>query len=164
MNTLRKTQAVAKAILALALAAGASAGFTAGQEARTLTVSATIQGNCSLTTTPMSFGNLNMSGTSTQETAQATVTYKCANGVTASNFTVGGSITGSYSGVMTALNTGNTDTIPFTITWTEPASYAGQGFGVPGQVVTLTGTTLYEQYKSAQPGNYAKTLTVSIDY
>lgn len=164
MNTLRKTQAAAKAVLAVALAAGASAGFSAQQEARALSVTATIQGNCSLTTTPMAFGNLNMSGTSAQETAQATVNYKCATGVTASNFTVGGSNTGSYTGAMTGLNSGNGDTIPFTITWTEPAAYAGQGFGVAGQTVTLTGTTQYNDYKSAQPGNYATTVIVAIDY
>ena len=163
MTTTRKPQFLAKALLAAALAAGATASFTA-QEARTLSVTATIQGNCILTTTPMAFGNLNMSGAVAQETAQATVNYKCATGVTASNFMVGGENDGSYSGEMVGLSTGNTDTIPFTITWSQPATYPGQGFGVAGVTVQLTGTTLYEQYKSKQPGNYAKTVIVSIDY
>lgn len=163
MNTFRKPHAVVQAILAIALAAGASSTFS-GQEARALSVTATIQGNCTLTTTPMAFGNLNMSGTTTEEQATSTVNYKCAIGVTASNFTVGGSNTGLYSGAMNGLNTGNTDTIPFTITWTEPASYPGQGFGVAGTTVTLTGHAPYETYKSKQPGNYATTVIVAIDY
>ena len=164
MKATRKPQLVANALLAAALAAGASAGFSAQQEARALSVTATNQGNCTLTTPPKSFGNLNMSGTSSQETATATVNYKCANGVTASNFTVGASNTGSYTGVMTGLSTGNNSTIPFTIKWTEPATYVGQGFGVDGQTVQLTGTTQYDDYKSAQPGNYATTVIVAIDY
>src|SRR3569833_649473 len=44
VKTTRKTQIVAKALLAAALAAGASAGFSAQQEARALRVTATIQG------------------------------------------------------------------------------------------------------------------------
>src|SRR5205085_11156313 len=165
VNPHRKIQAAAKAILAIALAAGACDGFSAPtQEARALSVTATIQGNCVLTTTPMAFGNLNMSGTATEEQASSTVNYKCANGVTVGNFSVGGSNTGLYSGAMLGLSSGNTDTIPFTITWTEPASYTGTGFGAPGQTVTLLGHALYEQYKSKQPGNYATTAIVAVDY
>lgn len=152
-----------KGVIAALVAAAATTAYTA-QENRTLSVTATIPGACTLTTSgPMAFGNLDMSS-SGNETKQVTVTYKCATGLNVSSFTVGGSNTGTYAGVMTGLTPGNTDTLPYSLTWTPPAAYAGQGFAVAGQQVTLTGTVLNGNYISKQPDSYAHSVVLSINY
>ncbi|HEX2545740.1 MAG TPA: spore coat protein U domain-containing protein [Ramlibacter sp.] len=152
-----------KGIIAALIAAGATATFSA-QENRTLSVTATIPGACTLTTSgAMGFGELDMSSTG-NETKQVTVTYKCATGLTVASFTVGGSNTGTYAGVMAGLTPGNTDTIPYSLTWTPPAAYAGQGFAVTGQQVTLTGTVLNGNYISKAPDSYAHSVVLSINY
>lgn len=153
-----------KGIVAAALALAASAGFSA-QEARTLAVSATIAGGCTLVTSgPMAFGNLNMTGTG-DEVKQVTVTYKCATGITVSSFSVGGDVDGSFAGTMSALTTGLTDTVPYSIAWTPPGPYAGQGFGpAVGQNVVLTGTIANADYITKATGSYAQNVTLAINF
>ena len=149
--------------LAAALALVTSAGFAA-QEARTLSVTATIPGTCVLITSgPMAFGTLDV-GATTNETHTVTATYKCATGLTVSSFQVGPSTTGTFAGAMTGLTPTNTDTIPYVINWTPPAPYAGQGFAVTGQQVILTGTILNSDYISNKPDSYAHSVVLAINY
>lgn len=152
-----------KGIIAAVLAVVTSAGITA-QETASLSVSARIQGGCVLFTSgAMAFGDLNM-GSTANETKQVTATYKCAVGNTVTSFTVAGETDGSYSGIMTSQTTGVTDTIPYTITWSNPASYAGQGFNGAGQSVVLNGTILNSDYMSKAPASYAHSVLLAINY
>lgn len=152
---------VRRAIVAATLAVVTSAGFSA-QEARTLSVTATIPGTCVMTTTPMAFGTLNMAA-STAETQTATVTYKCASGLTVTNFTVAGLNTGSFSGTMTGLGP-TPDTIPYSITWTPPLAYAGEGFNVTGKQVTLNGRIENADYINKKPDSYSHSVVLAIDF
>jgi len=154
---------VIQGVLAAALAAVTSVGFAA-QEARTLSVTATIPGTCVLITSgPMAFGTLDV-GATTNETHTVTATYKCATGLTVSSFQVGPSTTGTFAGAMVGLTPTNTDTIPYVINWTPPAPYAGQGFAVTGQQVILTGTILNSDYISKKPDSYAHSVVLAINY
>jgi hypothetical protein len=153
-----------RGIVAAVLAVATSAGFTA-QETSTLSVTARIQGGCVLSTSgPMAFGDLNMAATSGSEKKEVIATYKCATGQTVSSFTVGGEAGGTFSGAISSGNSGSADTIPYTITWTNPGTYAGQGFSSAGKSVTLTGTILNGDYISKPPGNYAGAVLLAINY
>jgi hypothetical protein len=158
MSQFSKT--LAKAIAGAAILAAASAAFPA-QEARTMLVTATIPGGCTLTTPPMGFGTLNVAA-GTDETKVVTATYKCAVGITVTSFTVGASATGTFSGVMTGAGT-TPDTIPYTITWTPPAAFDGTGF-VTGKSVDLTGTIRGADYIAKRPDNYSQSVTVAINF
>jgi spore coat protein U-like protein len=154
-----------RGILAAMLAVATTSGFTA-QEAKSLSVTASIAGACTLTTSgPMAFGNLDMTSTAA-ETKQVTATYKCSLGYTvpANGFTVGGSSSGAYAGTMASITAGNTDTIGYTIAWTEPGAYVGAGFAVAGQQVVLTGTVPNANYISKATGSYADSVTIAINY
>lgn len=154
---------VIQGVVAAAIAAVSSVGFAA-QEARTLAVTATIPGTCVLLTSgPMAFGTLDV-GATTNETHQVTATYKCATGLTVSSFQVGPSTTGTFAGAMVGLTPTNTDTIPYVITWTPPAAYAGEGFAVTGKQVVLTGTILNSDYISKKPDSYAHSVVLAINY
>jgi hypothetical protein len=150
---------LATAILGAAILAAASTSFAA-TEARTLLVTATIPGGCTLTTTPMAFGILNVAGT-TDETKTATATIKCALNISASGFTVGGSPSGTFTGSMVGAVTAQT--MPYTITWTDPGTYVGQGFAT-GKDVTLLGTIRNADFTSKSPDNFAQSVIVSINF
>jgi hypothetical protein len=153
----------ASAAVAAVLVALTSAAYAA-QEARTLSVTATIPGTCVLSTSgPMAFGTLNMAST-TAETKDVVATYKCATGLTVSSFSVCGVTTGSFSGAMTGLSPTNTDTIPYSISWTPPAAYQGEGFAVTGRQVTLSGTIQNAAYISKTPDSYAHSVVLAINY
>jgi spore coat protein U-like protein len=154
-----------RALFAATLALAASAGFSA-QEARSLSVTASIAGACTLTTSgPMAFGNLDMTSTAA-ETKQVTATYKCSLGfnVPANGFTVGGLTTGAFSGTMASITTGNTDSINYSITWSQPGAYTGAGFAVAGQQVVLTGTIPNANYIGKATGSYADSVVIAVNY
>ena len=153
------SQTCAKGILGAAILAAASSTFAA-TEARTLLVTASIPGGCTLTTTPMAFGTLNVAGTA-DETHTATATIKCALGVSASGFTVGGTTTGTFTGSMLGAATGQT--LPYTITWTDPGTYVGQGFAT-GKSVDLFGTVRNADFVTKSPDNFAQSVIVSINF
>lgn len=149
-----------KGLIASLVAVASSAAMTA-QDTATLTVSARIQGGCTLVTSgAMAFGDLNMASTG-PETKQVTATYKCAGGVIVTSFTVGGDADGSYSDAMVSA-TGQT--IPYTISWTPPANYTGTGFTAAGQAVTLTGTILNADYISKPTGSYSDSVVLAVNY
>jgi len=150
-------------VVAAAIAVVTSVGFAA-QEARTLSVTATIPGTCVLTTSgPMAFGTLDVSAT-TNETHTVTATYKCATGLTVSSFTVAGAAAGPFVGAMVGLTPGNTDTVPYSITWTAPDPYLGEGFNVVGKQVVLTGTIQNADYISKKPDSYSHSVVLAINY
>lgn len=151
-----------KGIVAAALAAVVTTGFTA-QETRNLLVSATIPGGCALSLSgPMSFGNLNVASGS-DETKSVTVTFKCAVGNTVSNFTVAGENDGSFTGSM--LGNATAETLPYTITWTQPAlPYTGTGFSGTGVTVQLNGLIRNVDYVSRSPDTYSQNVVVAILY
>jgi spore coat protein U-like protein len=156
---------IVKGIIAAAVAIATTTAFALQQENRTLSVTATIPGTCTLNTSgPMAFGNLNM-GSGTAETHEVTVTYKCATGQAVTAFSVGGLSGGSYAGTMSALTPGNPDTIAYSIAW-DPTSvaYTGQGFNVTGKQVILTGTIANSAYVTKRPDSYAHAVVLSIDY
>jgi len=157
MSQVSKT--LIKGLVGAAVLAATSAAFTA-QEARTLLVTATIPGGCTLVTAPMAFGTLNVAA-ATDETHTATATYKCAVGITVNSFTVGTSVNGTFSGAMTGAATG--DIIPYTITWTPPAAYVGEGFAT-GKSVDLLGTIKNADYITKHPDNYAQSVIVAINF
>jgi len=157
MSQIAKT--LVKGLVGAAVLAAASSTF-ALQEARTLLVTATIPGGCTLTTTPMAFGTLNVAA-GTDETHTATASYKCAVGTTVTQFSVGGSTTGTFNGIMTGAAT--TDAIPYSITWTPPAPFAGKGF-VVGNDVTLNGLVKGTDYIAKSPDNYAQSIIVAINF
>jgi len=148
-----------KGLVGAAILAAASATFAA-TEARTLLVTATIPGGCTLTTTPMAFGTLNVAGT-TDETHTATATIKCALNISASGFTVGGSTTGTFNGTMVGAVTGQT--MPYSITWTDPGTYVGQGFAT-GKTVDRFGTIRNADFTTKSPDNFAQSVIVSINF
>jgi spore coat protein U-like protein len=155
-----------KGIIAAVLAVANVAGFTA-QETATLQVTARIAGGCVLSTSgPMAFGDLSLTS-GANEVKQVTVTYRCAAGQTVSSFTVAGENDGLYSAAMVNQNTGaaaSTDTIPYTITWTNPAPYTSTAGFAAGQNVILTGTIVNADYMSKAPGNYAHSVLLAINY
>jgi hypothetical protein len=84
--------------------------------------------------------------------------------VLAGGFVVGGSTGGSFTGSMAGLSTGNTDVIPYTINWTPPSRYDGDGFASLGQAVTLHGTIAHANYITKRPDAYAQNVVVAINY
>lgn len=155
---------IAKGFIAAAVAIATTASL-ALQENRTLSVTATIPGTCTLNTSgPMAFGNLNM-GASTPETHDVTVTYKCASGQAVTAFSVGGVSTGTYAGAMSGMTPGNPDSIAYSITWNPTSvAYTGEGFNVTGKQVLLTGTIANSAYISKRPDSYSHAVVLSIDY
>jgi hypothetical protein len=158
------SRTLAKAILGAAILAAGSTTFAA-TDARTLLVTATIPGGCILSTTPMAFGTLNVAGT-TDETHTATATIKCAVGISASAFTVGGvtpasGAAGTFNGIMTGAATNQA--LPYTITWTDPGTYVGQGFAT-GKDVPLLGTIRNADFVAKNPDNFAQTVLLSINF
>lgn len=154
-----------QAIAAAALVLASSSGFAASDTA-TLSVTASVAAVCKLTLSgPMAFGALDPTVT-TNKTASATATYKCTKGSTVSSFTVNSTTTGTYSGSMAGLTSGNTDTIAYGITWTNPAPYAGVGMGagVTAGSVTLSGTVLNASYVDVTPDSYAGSVGIAINY
>jgi hypothetical protein len=152
-----------KGIIAAVLAVATSAAMTA-QDTATLSVSARIQGGCTLVTSgAMAFGDLNMASTG-PESKVVNATYRCASGVIVTSFTVGGDGDGSYTDAMTSTTTGVTDTIPYTITWSVPASYTGTGFTAAGQTVALTGTIQNADYITKAPGSYTDSVVLAVNY
>jgi spore coat protein U-like protein len=161
----RFSTTILKGLAGVAVLASASTAFTA-QEARTLAVTATIPGGCTLVLSgPMAFGTLDVSSAN-NETHIVNATYQCASGVPVLSFTVGGLTSGPFSGAMRGLSPTNTDTIPYTISWTAPAAFTGTGFGPTGasRVVELDGLVLNQNYISKRADSYADAVVVAINF
>lgn len=149
-----------KGLVGAAILAAASTAFTA-QEARTMLVTASIQGGCTLVTPPLAFGNLNVA-TPTVETQTVRASYRCAQGNNVSGFSINGNSSGTFTGSMTGAVSGNT--IPYTITWdTTTVAFTGAGFGVAHEVA-LNGSIQPNDYATKAPDNYSQSVIVAIEF
>ena len=129
----------------------------------TLAVSATISPTCKLTSVPPMSFSLNPV-TTANGTANSVVTYRCTKGTAPAGFTVGGGASPYASGTSPLKGTGtNTDTLPFSITWTNPTT-AGTGLGTDQtpQQVTLSGTILNADFVNAAADTYSTNVAVVI--
>lgn len=152
-----------RAIAAAALALAASSGFAASDTA-TLNVTASVAAVCKLTLSgPMAFGALDPTSAA-NATASVTASYKCTKGTVTTSFTVNAQSTGTYSGTMTGA-TATPDSIPYTITWTDPAVYTGLGMGaVTAGSVTLAGSITNANYVNVKPDSYSGSVGIALNY
>lgn len=152
-----------RAIAAAALALAASSGFAASDTA-TLNVTASVAAVCKLTLSgPMAFGALDPTSTA-NATASVTASYKCTKGTVTTSFTVNAQSTGTYSGTMTGA-AATPDSIPYTITWTDPAVYTGLGMGaVTAGSVTLAGSITNSDYVNVKPDSYSGSVGIALNY
>lgn len=153
-------RAVAAAVLSLAAFSGFAASDTA-----TLNVTASVAAVCKMSLSgAMGFGALDPTLT-TDPTKTVTVTYRCTKGTVTTSFTVNAQSTGTYSGTMTGAGVG-ADTIPYTITWTDPAPYTGAGLGstITAGSVTLSGKILNADYVNVKPSNYTGSVGIALNY
>ena len=128
-----------------------------------LNVTASVTGTCKLTSVPtMAFGALDPAA-GTNATAGSNVIYKCTKGTSPSGFTVGGS-TSPYTGSLAGATSGNTDVIPFKVTWTNPTT-AGTGLGasITGVTVALSGSIQGTDYVNVTADNYSATVADAIN-
>ena len=141
---------------AVALSSAAAIADTAN-----MTVSANVPVACRLTTVPaLNFGVLDQVAAPAVNPAAVNVQYKCTNGTGPSAFSVGGSVTGSYTG---SLGNG-TDTIAYTIGWTNPTT-AGTGLGPTGTAinVAMTGSMAGgANYQNKSTGTYTESVAIVI--
>src|SRR5687767_8354089 len=113
---------------AIALSSAAAIADTAN-----MAVSASVPVACRLTTVPaLSFGVLDQVAAPVVNPAVVNVQYKCTNGTAPTAFSVGGDTDGSFAG---SLSNG-TDTIAYTIGWTNPTT-AGTGLGPTGTAIDV---------------------------
>lgn len=149
-----------KGIVGVSVLAAASTAF-ALQEARTMLVTASIQGGCTLVTLPMAFGNLNVA-TPTTERQTVRASYRCAQGISVTGFSINGNSSGIFGGVMTGITSGQT--IPYTITWdTATVPFTSANFATAHEVV-LNGSILPNDYSSKATDSYSQSVTVAIEF
>ncbi|WBY03760.1 hypothetical protein PE066_09580 [Ramlibacter tataouinensis] len=155
-------------LAALTLAAVAC-GPSLAADNTTLNVSATVQGVCKLYTSAtgaaLGAGTLAMAftldpsvgGAATQTTD---VFYKCTSGTSAIAIQLAGA--GSpYAGTLTGTGTALGNSIPYSISWTNPAT-AGAGFASDAQFVTLTGTIAAADYIAKLAGPYGQNVPLTL--
>lgn len=152
------------AALAALIAAGAAQAGTG-----TLSVNASVPGTCKFTATPAMNFTIDPSAAG-PATASSVIKYKCTKNTGAGVFDVGGATngtTGYSSGAGAALvgGTGNTDTLQYSITWTNPGAFTGAGFGASAAEgsVTLNGSIAATQYQNATPDTYTGSVTLTIN-
>jgi spore coat protein U-like protein len=158
-------QLVRRAAIIAVVAFATSQAYAADN--KPLTVTATITGTCKLVAIPaMSFA-LDPT-TAANGTATSAVSYRCTKGTPAPVFTVGGQLAaaGYSSGAAQALvgdTAGNTDVLPYRITWAAPTTAgSGLGSGVTPVVVNLTGTILNADFVDATADTYRGTVAIEI--
>lgn len=150
---------IARIAAAALIAAASTAAFA---DSQTMSVTAKVNGACKLTLSgAMAFGTLDPSN-AVDVPASVTATYRCTKGQAAGAFSVGAIATGAtgYAGTI-----GNgTDTIPYTVKWTDPAAFTGAGFGssAASKTVTLNGSILGTDYPNVSAGNYTGSVAVQI--
>ncbi|MEJ8839033.1 spore coat protein U domain-containing protein [Ramlibacter sp. AN1133] len=155
-----------RAIAAAAMAFFAAGAF-AGSDGSTLTVTASVGAKCKVTLSgAMAFGSLDPTLT-TDPTATATASYKCTKGTAVTSFGVNSVTTGATGtgGTMTGA-LASPDTIAYTITWTDPTAFTGDGLGAAGTAksVTLNGKILNANYVNVKPDSYTGTIGVAVNY
>jgi len=165
------TRATLFRLLAATAALACSSAAWAGSATSTLSVTATVTGNCTVSTSPVAFGSVNpLSGANVDATGGITVT--CTNSTPWAAAAGVGSGTGATfaSRVMTA----STNTLNYslytnsgrTTVWGDgsgtTATIAGTGTG-SAQAITIYGRVPSGQI-TAPPGSYSDTVTVTVSY
>lgn len=153
-------------IAAAALFAAASSAAFAAQDTATLTVTATVGAKCKLTVTDLAFGTLDPT-LATDATTTTTASYKCTKGTAVTSFAVNSITAGTTGTGGTMTGTGaSPDTIAYTITWTNPTAFTGDGLGASGTAksVTLNGKILNANYVNVKPDTYTGTIGVAVNY
>jgi spore coat protein U-like protein len=147
--------------LAIVAAAAVLSCPLAMADSQNINISATVSGNCKLTSFPnMTFTPLDPSSAA-NGTGSTTISYKCTKGTAPTAFTVGGSAS-PYNGTLTGA-LASPDTIAYSVSWTAPTT-AGTGFGAGSTAtdVTLTGTILNANYVNVKADTYSQTVSVAI--
>ena len=154
-----KSLKIARGAALALVAAASSAAFAAPGDTQQLTVTATVNGVCRLTSVPAMNFTLDPS-VGTNQTATSNVVYQCTKGTAPATFTVGGdTATTGHAGNL--LN--GAATMPYAISWTAPSAQgSGLGASVTGVTVALTGTILGTDYVNAAAGSYTRTIDVVI--
>lgn len=148
--------------LAVATAAAAlscSAAFAA--DTQNMTVQANVVGTCKLVTVPLlDFGTLNQVTAPAVNPAAVNVTYRCTKNTAPTSFTVGGGAS-PFTG---SLGNG-TDTIAYTVTWTNPTTQgSGLGTGITPVDVALTGSMAGgANYQNVSAGTYTQSVAIVIN-
>ena len=147
------------------MSTGAFAGGTTP-----LTVNAKISGTCKVTTAPgtLDFGTIDPSGAASA-TASATFVMKCSNGTTSSAASDNNGL--NFSGGFKRMQHSATTTafLPYAITYSGDAGFAGAGFGgaAATQTVKINGTILPPNYAGALATTgaeiYTDTVTITVN-
>jgi hypothetical protein len=152
-------------VAAAALLAGSQA-FAA--DTANLQLTATVNGVCKLYgASTMTFSNPTGSGaidpTGADATGSSTVKYRCTKGLAPSAFTIGGDAAATgHTGSLAAQTSGNTDSLGYSLSWTNPTT-VGAGMGSGNDIsVTVNGTILATQFVNATADTYKATVVVSI--
>lgn len=154
-----------------ALAVAAQPAYAATTTS-SLSVDATVTANCSVSTTAVSFGSVNvLSGTNVDASGGISVT--CTNGTAwAASANAGG---GTGATISTRKMTSGTNLLDYAL-YTDSARTSIWGDGTAGNGVTISGTgtgsaqasTVYGRVPSGQnakpAGAYADTVTVTVTY
>jgi hypothetical protein len=160
-----KRHSVRLAVVALLAATTATSALAADNA--TLTIQATVAAVCKLGTNSYNMTFALDPTLATDGTATTTVGYRCTKGTAPATFTVGGQAngaTGYSSTVATHLvgaATGNTDKLPYKITWTNPTS-TGDGLGGTLRTFDLTGTITNADYTIVNADTYSGSIGISI--
>jgi spore coat protein U-like protein len=147
----------------------------------TMSVTADVEATCAITSTPMTFGSLPLTGGNTTQatTTTATVTYTCTTGTTPTNFYVqegqntADASGGNYNYAMTDgtnylsygldVTNGGTFTLAATGTSTASPNVVGDGtFDPTTETFTIAGQIAANQTPPA--GAYADTVTFAVEF
>jgi len=138
--------------LALVLLVTLSAGSVLAADAD-LTVTATVNGTCSISAGTLNFGTLDpTSGSDANAVNASAATVTCTNGT-------GYAITQASANGFTLVNGGNA--IPYALSYTVPGSDTGVGNGT-AQNISLTGDIVFADYQTKPAGVYNDTVTLTI--
>lgn len=157
---MNRFSAVRLAAVAAFVAASSSPALAA--DTQNMTVQATVVGTCKLGTMPLlDFGTLDQVAAPAVNPAAVNVQYRCTKNTAPTTFSVGGSTSGTFNG---SLGNG-TDTIAYTITWTNPTTKgSGLGTGVTPVDVALTGSmTGGANYQNVSAGTYTQSVAIVIN-
>lgn len=154
-----------KSLRLAAVAAATLCSTLAFADSANMTVNAVVPGICKVQSLPtMSFA-LDPS-TSADGAQSVTVSYKCTKNVTGGTFSVGGISNGTtgYAGSLAGTTVGNTDAIAYTINWTTPTAFTGDGLGATasGKSVILNGAIPFANYADVAADTYTGTVAIAI--
>ena len=159
------------AVAAIALCAAASPAY-ADDTTSTLGVSATVTANCAVTTSPIAFGNIDVT-TSANVDGTGGISVTCTNGTAWTATADAG--TGSGATLAVRKLTSGSDLLNYAL-YTDSGHTTAWGDGVGGTTATITDTgtgttqskTIYGRVPTGQTGapagSYSDSVTVTVTY